>query len=302
MQNDPGNPLGNQNPVGRGFSQASPTHAMEQGTAQGTRVPPSTPSAQSRSSQLGPNTPEGANNVRTTGGSSGMEPCRGVPNLPPGFQVTGVAAQSFQQPFGNQQGMGITHGGGFLHPQFPCQAGNAPAVMPGSIQDVMRMASNMNSAQVMTLAQFFQEQVRSRAAVIPEVFGQINSVPAEPFMPDLMAAGLPVPAAMIQEGSGSGQQSQEGNRGQLDVFSRSEKWLGTPPQPDVSKWTSRESEVLGLAQYVADLSSWASQASLDSTEFKMGATYQMAINDFVNEESFYETFGNSSKYLHVSCS
>ena len=48
-----------------------------------------------------------------------------------------------------------------------------------------------------------------------------------------------------------------------DVFSRTEKWLGVPPQPQFSTWVNRESEVLGFSQYYTDLASWASQASLE---------------------------------------
>eukprot|EP00435_Cladocopium_sp_Y103_P039270 s2980_g10.t1 len=48
-----------------------------------------------------------------------------------------------------------------------------------------------------------------------------------------------------------------------DVFAKSEKWLGTPPVPDVAKWTSREAEILGWQSYINDLTAWAMQASLE---------------------------------------
>ena len=35
-----------------------------------------------------------------------------------------------------------------------------------------------------------------------------------------------------------------------DVFAKSEKWLGTPPTPDCSKWNSREAEILGWQAYI----------------------------------------------------
>ena len=48
-----------------------------------------------------------------------------------------------------------------------------------------------------------------------------------------------------------------------DVFAKSEKWLGSPPVPDTTKWTSRELKILGWQTYVNDLTAWAMQASLE---------------------------------------
>ena len=41
-----------------------------------------------------------------------------------------------------------------------------------------------------------------------------------------------------------------------DVFAKSEKWVGTPPVPDVGKWTSREANILGWQSYIYDLTAW----------------------------------------------
>ena len=49
----------------------------------------------------------------------------------------------------------------------------------------------------------------------------------------------------------------------VDVFAKSEKWLGSPPAPETNKWTSRELEILGWQTYVEDLTAWAMQASLE---------------------------------------
>ncbi|CAK9012369.1 CCHC-type domain-containing protein [Durusdinium trenchii] len=81
-------------------------------------------------------------------------------------------------------------------------------------------------------------------------------------MPDLLAAGLPLPVeaqSARQQADGAGSDS---GWNQNDPFSRTDKWIGNPPQPSFEKWRDRESEVLNWAQYVADLSAWASQASL----------------------------------------
>ena len=45
-----------------------------------------------------------------------------------------------------------------------------------------------------------------------------------------------------------------------DVFSKTEKWLGIPPQPQLFLGESRIGGV-GISQYYTDLASWASQAS-----------------------------------------
>ncbi|CAE7748672.1 ZCCHC13 [Symbiodinium sp. CCMP2592] len=48
-----------------------------------------------------------------------------------------------------------------------------------------------------------------------------------------------------------------------DVFSRSEKWLGSPPTPNHQAWKGRESEVLGMNAYIHELVAWANQASVE---------------------------------------
>ena len=46
------------------------------------------------------------------------------------------------------------------------------------------------------------------------------------------------------------------------MFSRSEKWLGQPPVTHAEKWSTREQEVAGFADYVVSLQSWAELASV----------------------------------------
>ena len=57
----------------------------------------------------------------------------------------------------------------------------------------------------------------------------------------------------------------EGNRSteERDIFSRSEKWLGSPPVPNHQAWKGRESEVLGMNTYIHELVAWANQASVE---------------------------------------
>ena len=131
------------------------------------------------------------------------------------------------------------------------------------LRDVVSAASNLDSAQILALTQWCQEQVRQRAQAVPSRFGEVNRVPSEPFMPNFHGAGLPLPSGMC-EGLGRSDVRMDGNQAaSQDVFSRTEKWLGVPPQPQFSTWVNRESEVLGFSQYYTDLASWASQASLE---------------------------------------
>ena len=51
--------------------------------------------------------------------------------------------------------------------------------------------------------------------------------------------------------------------GTLDVFARSEKWIGNPPTPETAKWSNRELEILGWSTYIGDLVAWSMQASLE---------------------------------------
>ena len=65
----------------------------------------------------------------------------------------------------------------------------------------------------------------------------------------------------------------------VDVFSKSEKWLGTPPVPSVASWTSRDAEVIGWSTYVSSLSAWAAQASMDfSIEIQQASRWPSSIS------------------------
>ena len=48
-----------------------------------------------------------------------------------------------------------------------------------------------------------------------------------------------------------------------DVFTRSEKWLSSPPQSNHESWRTREDEILGMNQYLQELVSWANQGSVE---------------------------------------
>ena len=70
------------------------------------------------------------------------------------------------------------------------------------------------------------------------------------------------------------------------MFSRADKWLSQPPSVDVSKWTTRELEIGGSADYVVNLQSWAAMGSLEfSEEIGMSARWlEMILQHTLNNE------------------
>lgn len=49
----------------------------------------------------------------------------------------------------------------------------------------------------------------------------------------------------------------------IDVFLCLKKWIGNPLIPEISKWSSRELEILRWSIYIGDLVVWSLQASLE---------------------------------------
>eukprot|EP00435_Cladocopium_sp_Y103_P043770 s2314_g12.t1 len=109
--------------------------------------------------------------------------------------------------------------------------------------DVLRLMDELDVNQLARLRQVLGEQVvQSRG--LPEIFGQRST--------GVRLQGLDPMHVLGSSGEFVG-----------DVFAKSEKWLGTPPVPDVNKWTSREAEILGWQTYIYDLVAWTMQASLE---------------------------------------
>ena len=126
-----------------------------------------------------------------------------------------------------------------------CQGPNVGGVTPQNerMQEILRMTQGLDPMQVLRLKQALGEQV-NQVRGVPELFGQRGD--------GMFPYGID---PMHVPGS-SGEYS-------LDVFSKSEKWLGSPPVPDTGKWSSRELEILGWQTYASDLTAWAMQASLE---------------------------------------
>ena len=126
-----------------------------------------------------------------------------------------------------------------------CQGPNVGGVTPQNerMQETLRMTQGLDPMQVLRLRRALGEQV-NQVRGVPELFGQRGD--------GMFPYGID---PMHVPGS-SGEYS-------LDVFSKSEKWLGSPPVPDTGKWSSRELEILGWQTYASDLTAWAMQASLE---------------------------------------
>ena len=272
---------------GRGCSPMSPTR-LEAGGVCNVPAPPSTPSSAFSASARcsGPGGCVGCPGVQDRNGqvvggtrnfSSGVETLVGGG---PGLSCSGHVPANFPNTQGGKGCFGPdgTFGKGNGHvgmKGFPAMSG---ASLGASVQDVLRLTAGMNGAQMLALAQFFQEQVRMNSQGLGETFGQVTPQIAEPFLPESVPSGMPLPAGMLSGHVGDMGRMNGDSFSHGDAFSKSEKWIGSPPQPSFEKWKDRESEVLSWAQYVADLSSWASQVSLEfGTEITQASKWPAAI-------------------------
>ena len=282
---------------GKGFEadNGSPTR-MEQGQYQQAMppVPPSTPSSSSRQqAQVGAglSTPGGGVIGGGCGGCSGNGLAPGllgqIPSDPnsgggfmsqwqgqmpsfPQFQNQSCGCQTFN---GSMQTVPLYQAGKgsgcSVNPQVDFQGGCVGGCTPQVYQmnQLMNLSQGLSSVQLLTLVQGLQERIRTQGRDMPEVFGQR---PVEGFGGKGSGSGVPPLDFGLDVGT-------EGKS--VDVFSKSEKWLGTPPVPNVSSWSSRDAEVIGWSQYVSSLSAWAAQASMDfSDEIQQASRWPSSIS------------------------
>ena len=74
---------------------------------------------------------------------------------------------------------------------------------------------------------------------------------------------LPADSSFHDPTFGFGMSGNAGSEGSRDVFSKSEKWM-VPLQFQISKVGFLEKrKVIGWSQFIADLSGWAAQASIE---------------------------------------
>ena len=110
------------------------------------------------------------------------------------------------------------------------------------MNQLLSLSQGLSGPQPMTLMQGLQEQMRTQARLIPDTFGEV---------PTLGGVGVNNGVPDLTFGV-DGVHNELGQTVPLDVFSKSEKWLGTPPKPNFETWANREVEVIGWSQYVRD--------------------------------------------------
>ena len=202
----------------------------------------------------------------------------GCPPVPPstsGSSSSGNAQCCWSQGFVTQPGrqgscagnvgghqVGSSLAGGASVPFFQTQGSQACGMVPGSgmrpdpVLSARHMMDSMNARELQTVLQELTQRLRTEnpGHFVPE---RLGGVPPDPNVP---AFARPE-SQFFLPGPGQGLfQQKEDDR---DVFSRSEKWLSSPPSANHEAWRSREDEVLGMNRYVQELTSWANQASVE---------------------------------------
>ena len=138
------------------------------------------------------------------------------------------------------------------------------------IQQISQLIGGLDPNQIRTLHQVLGERVQGQGRMIPEFFGEMPRSPP--------GVGHFGENSAVLPGFASGNPENSEERGQRDVFSRSEKWLAPAPVPEASKWLTREQEIVGFAEYVSHLASWAAQASLEfSVEIRQASRWGSTI-------------------------
>ena len=270
--------------------QGSPTASpgtMEQGNGAGqVPVPPSTPSSRGVTglggldgmsqppmqnvptqpfvSWPGPYVSSGCQpgpcgNAGLLSGQCGFASCGGQPSFG-GCDFGGFPRGSVESfpVSGQQRGVGRQEG-------FRMPPGN---LMPGSsdriLQQISQLVGSLNNEQSRELQQMLVERFQMASRQLPEFFGEVPRVTAEPFVPEPSRDVWATDEAKGKE--------------QLDAFSRSEKWLSPAPIPPVETWKTRELEILGWSDYLTQLVSWSAQGSEQfSNEIAQAAKWPSAI-------------------------
>ena len=110
---------------------------------------------------------------------------------------------------------------------------------------------------------------RELQSLFADLSQRLNVPVSGPFVPERLGQSPPdlnVPGFVRPQGNVSlpGVPAESAKSSEdRDVFSRSEKWLGSPPTPNHQSWKGRESEVLGMNAYIHELVAWANQASVE---------------------------------------
>ena len=135
----------------------------------------------------------------------------------------------------------------------PCVGGMTPQV--ATYQEILLLLPQLGTQQFSMLQQLVNTGSQAQMRGVPEVFGQN---PISGGCQGSQRDDFAQSRAWDPSLPGS-----ESNWVPVDVFAKSEKWIGNPPIPNTGSWSSRESEILGWNTYVNDLTAWSMQASLE---------------------------------------
>ena len=120
--------------------------------------------------------------------------------------------------------------------QLPQMPGMSQSGVPSGnvLMQVAALLRRMSPVERQTVLQSLGDAGQpSRGHFVPERLGEAFDMGGEAFVSDETYERLPLPR-------GSEEKHED-----KDVFSRSEKWLGSPPSVSHSVWKTREDETLG---------------------------------------------------------
>ena len=161
------------------------------------------------------------------------------------------------------------HQGGFWNQGLVTQPGVGFQQLPGvGLQQMPPGLGNSMDNIVAARGIFQQMNPRELQVVFQEINQRLNFQRQGGFVPERLgqARSEPdLPTFVRPEGHDTlppvGRESRRDE--ERDVFSRSEKWLSSPPQSNHESWRTREDEILGMNQYLQELVSWANQGSVE---------------------------------------
>ena len=161
------------------------------------------------------------------------------------------------------------HQGGFWNQGLVTQPGVGFQQLPGvGLQQMPPGLGNSMDNIVAARGIFQQMNPRELQVVFQEINQRLNFQRQGGFVPERLgqARSEPdLPTFVRPEGHETlppvGRESRRDE--ERDVFSRSEKWLSSPPQSNHESWRTREDEILGMNQYLQELVSWANQGSVE---------------------------------------
>ena len=148
-----------------------------------------------------------------------------------------------------------------------------PGLVVNSMDNIVAARSlfqNMNPRELQVVFQDVNQRLnfQRHGMFVPERLGQARS---EPDMPTFVRPENRDVLPLVER-------DYHRREEERDVFSRSEKWLSSPPQSNHEAWRSREEEILGMNQYLQELVSWSNQGSVDfGREIAQAARWQTQI-------------------------